>query len=295
MERYPALPSCFDFVAVIPKKRRRTEDEKSKYNKDTHPLRPPCGCRRKCSTKLPQTRRMEIWTDFWSNAYNARRQIIHQLVQSKPKKVSTSQTSNRQFTFNYHLISSSSERIQVCKLFFLATIGYGSKSSVVDATKSLCTDTSSIAAKDKRGKHKPKHKLPPTAEADIDAHINSFAPAISHYHCKHAPNRLYLPNELTVRDMFISFKASHPLQELSYPSYLRRVQRKKILFTKLGQEECERCMEFELKHDHGEYQGDCEVCIQRDIHLKNASQARTEYKRDGNEVKPGVVAQMCKR
>lgn len=133
---------CF-IVEVRPRKRSNTDAEKKTFNQESHPLRPPCDCRQKCAPKLPQRRRIAIWLDFWSHDYNGRKQIIHQLVQSSSKKTTTSQTSSRQQSLIYHHIDDAGERVQVCKVFFLATIGYGPKSSVVDETKQTSAQTSS--------------------------------------------------------------------------------------------------------------------------------------------------------
>lgn len=276
------------FADVTSRKRRSTDDKK-KNNQDTHPLRPPCECRRGCISKITQLRRIQIWLEFWNLKYDDRKQMIHQLVHSAKKKTVTSQTSSRQQTLTYHHINDSGEHMQVCKKFFLATIGYGPKSSVVDETKGSCSETSPLATKDKRGKHAPKHKLQPAIANDIDAHIESYEPAISHYRRMHAPHRRYLPTNLTVREMYENFKDNHTAYELSYVTYLRRVEAKNISFAKLGLEECEKCMEFSLMHSHEETAADCDVCIAKDSHVQHAAQARAEYKKDGAEVKAGVV------
>lgn len=42
-------------------------------------------------------------------------------------------------------------------------------------------------------------------------------------------------------------------------------------------------------HSHEETAADCDVSIAKDSHVQHAAQARAEYKKDGAEVKAGVV------
>ena len=69
----------------------------------------------------------------------------------------------------------------------------------------------------------------------------SYDPSISHSRRSHAPNRLYL--ELSISQMCRNYLESGG--KGSYDIYRRQLNVKNIAFTKLGQEECEMCLEFE--------------------------------------------------
>ena len=74
-------------------------------------------------------------------------------------------------------------------------------------------------------------------------HINSYNPAISHYRRKHAPLRHYLPSELNASMMFLDFKLNNPVMKVRFNSYWRQIRKHNISFAKLGEEECEICLE----------------------------------------------------
>lgn len=86
-----------------------------------------------------------------------------------------------------------------------------------------------VERKDRRGAHKPKHAFSDEKKKDIDDHIMSFNPCVSHYRRSHAPNRLYLPAEITIRKMLESYNEEKTDSErISYTAYERAVKAKNI-------------------------------------------------------------------
>ena len=102
---------------------------------------------------------------------------------------------------------------------------------------------------DRRGKHAPSHKISDETKAFVESHIESFYPAVPHYHRAHAPFRRYLPPELTIKVMFNHCKEVNPLVKCQERSYRRFLNKMNIGFGKLGDEECENCHAFSL-HEH---------------------------------------------
>lgn len=51
---------------------------------------------------------------------------------------------------------------------------------------------------------------------EINAHIESFNPQITHYRRERAPNRLYLPSDINMVLMHNDFKEKHPQINVSY-------------------------------------------------------------------------------
>ncbi|KAG8246556.1 hypothetical protein J6590_082328 [Homalodisca vitripennis] len=102
-----------------PRKRaapRCKEDIKSKRkkNKDKHALQPPCNntCKRKCTTKLTEHRRMKIHEHFWAMEENERKVfILGHIDKSKVKrKTHPEEESRRGKTFFYFLTDSDGAR-----------------------------------------------------------------------------------------------------------------------------------------------------------------------------------------
>lgn len=87
---------------------------------------------------------------------------------------------------------------------------------------------------DQRGRQAAVNKLDVKT---IDNHIESFNPCVSHYRWEHAPNRRYLPSDITIRMMHSDYV--HKGNTCSYETYRKIVKVKKISFAKLGEEECE--------------------------------------------------------
>jgi hypothetical protein len=134
---------------------------------------------------------------------------------------------------------------------------------------------------DKRGKHVPSNKL--NAEL-ITSHIRSYNPNVSHYRREHAPNRLYLPDSLTIREMHNNFKEKYPSSLCSYTTYRNVVNENNISFTKLGEEQCETCMLHQLHPKHTNEEQLCEHCLNWEQHIKSATEARHAYKDDGEKL-----------
>ncbi|CAH1099364.1 unnamed protein product [Psylliodes chrysocephalus] len=114
----------------------------------------------------------------------------------------------------------------------------------------------------------------------VIAHIKSFKPNISHYRRSHAPQRLYLPSDLSVQKLYNYFNSKHP-NTCPYEYYRKAIWSLNISFVQLGHEECEFCEHFKF-HGHSEdtIQADCEECNIWIKHKEAAINAREEYDKD---------------
>ena len=83
----PDHPAEVADVAPIPKKRFRTEDQKSLRNVEKYPLLPPCAdsCRKKCADKLTELHRQLINATHWGKAFVARRGFLDTHIAIAPK------------------------------------------------------------------------------------------------------------------------------------------------------------------------------------------------------------------
>lgn len=119
-------------------------------------------------------------------------------------------------------------------------------------------------------------------------HIKSFRPLISHYRREHAPNKLYLPSDITITLMYKDFREKKPSFKISYELYRKEVADMNISFAKLGNEECFDCEKFNLHsnasgHRKDDLSPDCEECDLWKYHKKKYDAAREEYQNDGKE------------
>ncbi|KOB66047.1 Uncharacterized protein OBRU01_10980 [Operophtera brumata] len=171
--------------AGVPRKRRRFEEPlservKQKKERDIEKLslKPPCGdtCRKKCSTKFTAEIRTDIHRRYINLNWEGRGLFIKGFVKPEEVKVRTAGKGNeKRQTTNKYYFNNNIERIEVCKKFFLTTLGYNPTN---DRHLHFALKNPVDEQQDKRGKYERQHVI----DKDIiKEHILSFRPSISHY------------------------------------------------------------------------------------------------------------------
>lgn len=126
-----------------------------------------------------------------------------------------------------------------------------------------------------RGKYKRSRER----KDDVKAHILLYNLTISHYRREHAPNRLYLPSDITEKSMYENYLKQQPNLNVSYTFFCRVVKEMNISLVKLGHEECETCVTAKQHEDqlgHGDENAchGCSVCESHQQHIHRATAAR---------------------
>uniref|UniRef100_A0A2S2NS37 DUF7869 domain-containing protein n=1 Tax=Schizaphis graminum TaxID=13262 RepID=A0A2S2NS37_SCHGA len=211
---------------------------------------------------------------------NQRKQfILNVCIPTEVKRRSVNANINRKNkTYIYRLTDNNSKCFDVCKWFFLTTLGFKKNNDkvVVYNVLNKTSPGNIIPELVKRG-HEPHNKY--KFNDLINEHIESFHPTISHYRREHAPNVRYLPSDVNIVMMHQDFLIKHPNQNISYELYRCKLKEKKISFTNLGNEECEQCEQFKLhEHNKNSIQEDCETCITWKKHETKYTDARNLYK-----------------
>lgn len=105
--------------------------------------------------------------------------------------------------------------------FFLHTVGYRNDKLVLTDLQNIQQDGDIIVGTtgDKRGRHEPTNQKSGDHRDKVVNHIEAYRPQVSHYKREHAPNRRYLPSELTVTLMYNQFKDSQLAGSESVCSY----------------------------------------------------------------------------
>ena len=96
----------------------------------------------------------------------------------------------------------STESVHVCQIMFLNTLGFTTDSCIETALTNAQTD---IVAPSMRGLNPKSHKIPEEDDTFIKNHIKSFNPTLPHYRREHAPNRLYLSDEISITEMYSDY------------------------------------------------------------------------------------------
>ncbi|XP_016427577.1 uncharacterized protein LOC107755335 isoform X2 [Sinocyclocheilus rhinocerous] len=210
----------------------------------------PCGptCGKKCTEKIPHVRRKEIFDSYQDMSHSDKWAFVfHSVTQSLKTRLTTGGPSRRNKTFQYHLNNSLGQPQDVCKTFYLTTLGYHPKNDRVIV--SVTGNTSGgVPPPDRRGRHPPANKID---LSPIYQHIESFNPTISDYKCEHAESRRYLPSNVTVMKMYKDFKGKSSTA-CSYETYRKAIKDMNIGFRKLSEEECKECLErgIRIKTEH---------------------------------------------
>ena len=311
----------------------RTEEEQISKNVEKHPLLPPCNncvldcsvhisncvldcsvhtseehsnnCALDCSVHISEEHRSSINYEFWTlSRENRVSWVIATVDPSKLKQHRADAKGEREckVTKTYHLIDGNQENRRVCRVFYLATLGFSHDTFVKNIFKSI--NTKVLPSPDKRGRHDPSNKLGSEDVESIRNHILSYHPTISHYRRKHVPNRLYLSPELSITSMYKDYN-SRANSKIGYITYKKEVNNMNISFVRLGTEECEDCDLLQTQHIEVAHRGEnaapngvyiypqlCEICLKFNKHEAAANSVRAEYEEDKQRTKlcdPGTL------
>lgn len=186
---------------------------------------------------------------------------------------------SRNNSFRFYFKDDNRNIHRVCKPFFLTTLGFKKSNDwVVHSVLKSTEKDKLVAEKDKRGCQPSVNKID---KKNIEDHIESYNPCVSHYRREHAPLRRYLPSDVSIKSMYQDFLQKYKTS-CSYELYRKVVvNNKKISFTKLGHEQCESCEEFRLHdntHTQDNLKENCDKCVLWSKHITRANEARKMYK-----------------
>lgn len=252
-------------------KRFRTVKEQIQHNTEKHPMLPACKCKQlKCFEKFTNSQRKNIHSIYWN--LNSKEQRIW--VSGKIDEISAKRrlvgSERRDISRIYYLPSCSEENVseknvKVCMEFFNTTLGFAKTNSSFINT--------ALKAKRKNFQTVPRISSNKKDNEIIKNHILSFHPYPSHYRRAHAPNRLYLPPELTIRFMYEDFSSNTSNPKLSYELYRQNICNMNISFKESQSEICGYCLEMDINNNEENSKNKAE-------HLNKAEHARKQYNLD---------------
>nr|CAH7763754.1 unnamed protein product [Callosobruchus chinensis] len=162
-------------------------------------MKAPCNCRMKCSEKLKENERQNIFDSYWSeeNSTDVKRQFIFSCVEKhsavRSRKRDPHSTKSKDYSLLYYF-SVNSQRLKVCKVMFLNTLSI-SNTVVVNTLKKV--QPGGLIKRDQRGRHTPSNKSPEETINSVKQHISAFPQYESHY-SREKSERKYLGPELTI-------------------------------------------------------------------------------------------------
>lgn len=216
---------------VISNRRYKTDKkQRAKLKlKKKHPLLPACKdtCKRRCTQHISEDRRKSIYKEYWSLSWVDQRKFLLKMCTWKPvkRRRTLAEISRRKVTFYYKLTNDRGRRIDVCKVFFLATLGYSKNNDSIVFTLFHNLKSGQTTLEDRRGKHTPANKI---NRQEILSHAETLYPGIS----RHDLQVKYLPNDITVAFMYNDFSQKYPGFKCAYETYRKILLEKNIRFTK---------------------------------------------------------------
>lgn len=273
----------------VPRKRRKFDvpmSERLKMKKDSDEekisIKPPCDekCRRKCTSKINIEERQVIHDKYIKLNYESKGIYIKSMIETYTplvRKVSNERRrANRDNSHRFYFAVNGT-RIEVCKKYFLTTLGYHPNNNrrIITALNKEMDEQ-----KDKRGSYK-RTGVGYVDKDIVKVHIQNYNPMISHYRREHAPNRFYLPSDINITMMYQNLIEKYPDMKISFETYRKTVRNMNISFTHLGHEECEECALYKIHKDSSECnQEPCDKCVQHEKHNFRYTTTRIEYKKD---------------
>lgn len=248
-----------------------------------------CNCEPNCSNKVSKDAQNVANRDYWSKDFRGKKSfILSNVSRSLPNvhRVSPSNTGyDKMHSYKYKLKDDANEKVIVCRTFFLNSLGYDKSNSRL--IYRCFPSNNQDAAKDNRGSHARDQNI----RKEMEDHIKSFNPSIAHYRRAHAPQRLYLPSDLSATKMYENFRKGREGLKGKYVLYTQILKNLNISFAKLGCEECEVCDVFKkhetklshTRHDLPNEDG-CISCDGWWEHIQKAGAARQAYKQDKEKV-----------
>jgi hypothetical protein len=237
----PTDPSFFLFKIESPKKTKRKKKrienwrrniQKTNRNrgeaytssrglpKPAKKMGPACKstCGLKCSQNVSDDQRNGIFQNFWqSGDLMAQRNFVSKHLETssilQTKRNKRTKSKKRQLS-NKFFLPIKTDRVRVCKVFFVNTLAISNRWIRTVNTK----ERDGFLEEDFRGKHGQQRKLDPEIHASVRAHINSIPRIESHY-CRANTSREFIENSKSVADIHRDYKLSREEAGLPAATY----------------------------------------------------------------------------
>lgn len=271
-------------------KKKMTKKNRENKRIESHKKMPKqCVCEKPCYLKISKDKQTEVNNNYWHSDFRGKKNIIRKFVSKelvKSRRNAGNTSPKKTASFKYELTDESGDRHKVCRAFFLNTLGFD-KSNAKVVYSSFSKDNTEVM-QDKRGTHQRNFSI----RNLMKSHIMSFDPQIAHYRREHAPQRLYLPSDMSANKLYENYKETQPVNSHGkYRLYIQMVRELNISFAKLGIEECEVCAIFSAHESASGHNRDdlpnfdeCVSCDSWYKHIDKANIARSEYKKDKEKV-----------
>ena len=161
----------------------------------------PEKCRLKCSSRISNASRQELFDAYYSLNCTAQDVHLFQCISSRKPKLHLADASNQRLVTIYYTVVVDGGRVRVCKTAFqrMHSITKGKVDHIVRQHKAGLT----TAVPSRRGMHSNRPNRVSEGRLEfVREHIRSFPADVSHYSRSCNPNRLYLSPTLSTNSMY---------------------------------------------------------------------------------------------
>lgn len=233
-------------------------------------------CRYKCNTNIPEELREEIFHNFWKlGIWDLQTSFLNGSIELAPvqRKSNNVATKNKSVSCVYKL-----GQLRVCQEFFKKTLCISNKRVQNVVCKKKMSD-SGVSPRDRRGRKVPVNKIPQERIDIIKEHINGFPMYSSHYTRAKNPNRKYLPEGLTVKEMYKMYKVycedvKHVPPEKE--SFYRNIFNTQFNLSchRPNTDTCDKCDKIAVRIETGTPEEKEKAEREKELHLRKAEATR---------------------
>ncbi|CAH2237442.1 jg3571 [Pararge aegeria aegeria] len=202
------------------------------------------SCRRKCNQSFDECAREMIHNAYWNlKDSDKQKQYVSTLVDEVQTKVKTAGENSRRKMTREFFFYKDGGKVQVCQEFFLKTLDI-SEGFLRNVLKKR--DAARVVAPSNRGKHQPGVTRPIENKEIIEKHILSFPTVPSHY-CRKKTNHKYLPEDLSLRDMYNLYMKQCTEQNIvseKFWLYRQIFNNQHLKFHKPRKDMCDSCVKY---------------------------------------------------
>lgn len=244
-------------------------------------------CKFKCGVTISQVEREALFKAYYKMNQNEKYHYILNTTSKNPteRPKNKNQESFKKFSFKY-FFNVGTNRIQVCKLFYLGTLHISQKPVYnVHKNKDVSTNT---PKSDGRGKSaKSLRSLNEDVKNTVRDHIKSFPTVESHY-CRATTNRTYLESNLNLVKMYKLYKemCDEQHKESVKLSMYRHifVSEFNLDFHIRKSDRCDLCEEYKISTSQNIVTDELILRYKKHVVEKNAMRENRKKDREGNAV-----------
>lgn len=253
----------------------------TKKNVPARSIKEPCKCRLKCSENINDTDRQTLFERYWAiGNINLQRSYIRSCMMEIRPKYKYTNAAKPRLPNNAFYFTVNSNKIRVCKTFFINTLGICDRQIRTIKKK---TDPQNFVSEDNRGKHVSRKPIDVNLIESIKGHINSIPRIESHY-LRASTSREYISGEKTIMDLWKDFdklQKEEGKPSCDYWLYYNIFNKEfNIGFFQPKKDRCDLCVDYEMANPARKI----DIQAKYDDHLKEKDLCRQEKRLDRQNI-----------